>query len=238
MARYAAHAILLGVTVAITTAAPAGAQTYKLAALDGTVHFTNAPNDPAYGRTGFRGATESGSRANIYSREIADAAIRYAVPERLVWAVIRAESGFDPRAVSGKGARGLMQLMPETAAILGVRDSFNPRENIDAGVRHLRALIDRFNNDLRLAIAAYNAGEKAVLAYRGIPPYRETQEYVTRVLRFYAGTPIESTASTPIKGTQVAWIELPGGMYQILKADGTVVYTNIHPTNWSRQPGG
>src|SRR5207249_1687717 len=126
MARYAAQAILLGVTVAITTAAPAGAQTYRL-----TDH-------------------------RAYSREIADAAARHAVPERLVWAVIRAESGFDPRAVSRQGARGLMQLMPETAAMLGVRDAFNPRENIDAGVRHLRALIERFRNDLRLAIAAYN----------------------------------------------------------------------------------
>src|SRR5437016_10811126 len=130
MARYAAQAILLGVTVAITTAAPAGAQTYRL-----TDH-------------------------RAYSREIADAAARHAVPERLVWAVIRAESGFDPRAVSPRGAQGLMQLMPETAAILGVRDVFNPYENIDGGVRHLRALIERFGHDLRLVLAAYNAGEK------------------------------------------------------------------------------
>src|SRR5437867_7783425 len=114
MTRYWAQAILLGVTLTVTTAAPAGAQTYKLA------------------------------DHHAYSREIAEAAARHAVPERLVWAVIRAESGFDPRAVSRQGARGLMQLMPETAAMRGVRDAFNPRENIDAGVRHLRALIERF----------------------------------------------------------------------------------------------
>src|SRR6266545_3870700 len=93
------------------------------------------------------------------------------------------------RAVSRKGARGLMQLMPETAAILGVRDSFDPRENIHAGARHLHGLMERFRYDLPLAIAAYNAGEKPVVAFRGIPPYPETREYVTRVLRLY-GAPI------------------------------------------------
>jgi soluble lytic murein transglycosylase-like protein len=243
MVRYGAQAILLGVTVTvtITTAAPAGAQTYRLAALDGTIHLTNTPTSPAYRGMGVTGATDPGSWGNqqAYSREIAEAAARYGVPERLVWAVIRAESGFDARAVSRKGARGLMQLMPETAAILGVRDSFNPRENIDAGVRHLRALLERFRNNLRFAIAAYNAGEKAVASYGGIPPYPETQEYVTRVLRFYgSNTPIESTSSPSIEPARVVWFELPGGMYQIVKEDGTVVYTNISPANWPRPPGG
>ena len=148
----------------------------------------------------------------VYARDIADASARYAVPERLVWAVIQVESGFDHRAVSPRGARGLMQLMPETAAILGVRDCFNPRQNIDGGTRHLQAMLVRFRYDVRLAVAAYNAGEKPVLVYRGVPPYRETREYVAQVLSLYQA-PVES--------------RLPGGVQRIVQANGTVLYTNV-----------
>lgn len=112
-------------------------------------------------------------------------AARHGVPARLVAAIIEAESDFDPRAVSRKGARGLMQLMPETASSLAVRDAFDPYANIDAGVRHLRRLMDRFDGDLPLVLAAYNAGENAVATYGGVPPYRETRRYVARVLRRY-----------------------------------------------------
>src|SRR5262249_58874055 len=109
-----------------------------------------------------------GEDTGPYVKEIRAAAERYGVPIKLVSAVIRAESGFNPRAVSRKGAQGLMQLMPSTASVLGVRNSFDPRENIDGGVRHLRGLLDRFPGNLPHAIAAYNAGEKAVAAYGGI----------------------------------------------------------------------
>jgi soluble lytic murein transglycosylase-like protein len=136
------------------------------------------------------------------------------VPERLIWAVIRVESGFDHRAVSRRGARGLMQLMPRTAKLLGVRDSFDPRQNIDAGTRHLRAMIERFPYDLRLAIAAYNAGEKAVAAHRGVPPYPETRDYVVRVLNLYA-VPVDCCQS---QGS---------GIERIVQADGTIMYTNM-----------
>ena len=112
-------------------------------------------------------------------------AARHHVSPRLVAAVIRAESGFNARAVSPKGAQGLMQLMPQTATILGVRNSFDPRENIEGGVKHLRVLMDRYHNDMPLVLAAYNAGDTAVLTHRGIPPYRETRQYVIRVLRRY-----------------------------------------------------
>ena len=149
-----------------------------------------------------------------YAREIAEASARYAVPERLIWAVIRVESGFDPRAVSPKGARGLMQLMPETAAILGVRNAFDPRENIDGGTRHLKAMMVRFRYDLRLAVAAYNAGVKPVAAYRGVPPYPETRQYVRQVLHFYE-LPVEWRPE-PVRGT-----------HRIVRADGTIVYTNV-----------
>ena len=114
---------------------------------------------------------------------IKEAASRYGVSEELIAAVIEAESQFNPRAVSNRGAQGLMQLMPETAATLGVEDPFSPRDNIHGGVRHLRSLMDRFDNNVPLALAAYNAGHVAVLHYGGIPPYRETRAYVSRILR-------------------------------------------------------
>jgi len=151
---------------------------------------------------------------DAFSREITEAADRYGVPERLIWAVIRVESGFDRRAVSRRGARGLMQLMPETATILGVRDPFNPRENIDAGTRHLRAMIELFRSDLRLALAAYNAGEKPVMAHRGVPPYPATRRYVAQVLHFYAA-PVDPRRP---------WLD---NIYRIAQPSGTIVYTNI-----------
>jgi hypothetical protein len=104
------------------------------------------------------------------------------VPESLVAAVISVESEFNPRAVSSRGALGLMQLMPTTAALLGVRDAFDPRENVDAGARHLRDLLDRFANDVSLALAAYNAGAQAVIRHGGVPPYPETRAFIARVL--------------------------------------------------------
>jgi soluble lytic murein transglycosylase-like protein len=151
---------------------------YKLTAPDGTQHYTNAPTDPRYQRMGFPSGTAAGflrlpqAESGQYQSEIKDAADRYQVPIKLVSAVIRAESGFNARAVSPKGAQGLMQLMPQTANILGVRNSFDPRENIEGGVRHLRAMIDRFPHSLALAIAAYNAGERAVAQYGASRPIR------------------------------------------------------------------
>jgi soluble lytic murein transglycosylase-like protein len=114
---------------------------------------------------------------------IKEAADRYGIDEQLIAAVIEAESQFNPRAVSRRGAQGLMQLMPETAATLGVGDPFSPRENIDGGVRHLKSLMDRFDNNVPLALAAYNAGHVAVIQHKGIPPYPQTRAYVTRIMR-------------------------------------------------------
>jgi hypothetical protein len=114
---------------------------------------------------------------------IREVAVRYRIPPILVAAIVEAESEFNPRAVSRRGARGLMQLMPATAASVHVEDTFNPYENIEGGVRHLRRLMDRFNGDLSLVLAAYNAGEQAVLLYGGVPPYPETRRYVARILR-------------------------------------------------------
>jgi hypothetical protein len=121
-------------------------------------------------------------RATIYDGVIADHASRHSLNPEFVRAVIQAESGFNPRARSAKGAQGLMQLMPQTASEYGVLDAFNPVENIRAGVAYLKSLLVRYNQDESLALAAYNAGPTAVEKYgRTVPPYRETRQYVARI---------------------------------------------------------
>ncbi len=122
---------------------------------------------------------------------IAQAAQRYNLRPGLLRSVMRVESGFNARAVSPKGAMGLMQLMPGTAAALGVADPFNPEENVMAGARYLRQQLDQFGGDERLAVAAYNAGPGAVLRYHDVPPYAETRQYVDRVLTM-AGSDAEA----------------------------------------------
>jgi soluble lytic murein transglycosylase-like protein len=107
------------------------------------------------------------------------------VDSALVKAIIMAESGYNPRAISKRGAKGLMQLMPRTAASLGVKDSFNPEENITGGVKYLKKLLKKFGGNLRLAVAAYNAGVRKVRKYNGIPPFKATRYYVEKVLGYY-----------------------------------------------------
>jgi len=127
----------------------------------------------------------SPARYGRYDEHIRQASALYQIPEDLIRAVIQVESDFDPRAVSPANARGLMQLMPETAERMMVTDIFDPRQNIFGGVRYLRVLANLFNGDIELTVAGYNAGEGAVMRYGGIPPYPETQEYVKRVLANY-----------------------------------------------------
>ena len=130
-----------------------------------------------------------------YDGVIEAAAKRYNVDAALVSALIRAESNFEPRAVSRKGARGLMQLMPATARRLDVRRPFDPGSNVRGGVRYLRELLDRFDNRPELVLAAYNAGEGAVESYQGVPPYRETVGYVKRIFSWWKPAVASAVAS-------------------------------------------
>lgn len=184
-------------TAWLVLAGRAAADIYVYRDSRGVLHFSNAPAEPKY--RFYRSEKDSWravrwtswgrryadpNRYKAYEAIVRDAAERHQVDVALVKAVIRAESDFVPDAVSPKGALGLMQLMPSTARRHGVIRVFDPRENVDGGVRHLRYLLDRFSGNLRLALAAYNAGEAAVERHGGIPPYPETWEYVARVLNF------------------------------------------------------
>ena len=158
---------------------------YRFVDAGGVIHFSNAPTDSRYrafktDRPRFHVAPAPLSQA--LHRTIAATSLQHRMDPALVRAVIKAESAFDSSAVSPKGAMGLMQLMPETAWSLQVSNPYDPEQNIAGGVRHLRYLLDRFQGDLPLALAAYNAGESRALKDTRIP---ETREYVRRVLRFY-----------------------------------------------------
>ncbi len=164
------------------------ADIYKFEDEDGVIHISNVPTDERY-RLWWKEATPEQRRyamkSPLFESHILKAADKHRVESDLIKAVIKAESDFNHRAVSRKGARGLMQLMPGTAYRYRVNDSFDPWSNIEGGVRYLRYLLDLYNGDLELTLAAYNAGEAAVAKYNNrIPPYQETRTYVQRVLRY------------------------------------------------------
>jgi soluble lytic murein transglycosylase-like protein len=177
----------LCVTWLLVSAAYTKADVYVYRDDRGIVHFTNVPTKPVYRPfliLQHYARTLRGRETAQFDRLIAAACARYMVEFALVKAVIKAESAFDPLALSSAGARGLMQLMPETAALHGVENSHDPRSNIEGGVRHLRLLLNRFRGNLPLTLAAYNAGAETVERYKGVPPYEETQTYIQRVLQY------------------------------------------------------
>jgi soluble lytic murein transglycosylase-like protein len=198
------HILRIASILAISLVLPGLAQAdiYTYTDADGTVHFTNTPGGDRRYRLYIRGngwqkpgaapgvipvppSDRDVGRFTRYDEWIHQAATLYQIPEQLVRAIIRCESDYDPRAVSVSGARGLMQLMPDTALIMQVHDIDDPRENIFGGVRLLRVLANEFNGDLELTVAAYNAGDGAVIRFAGIPPFLQTRDYVVNVTKYY-----------------------------------------------------
>ena len=179
---------------ALAAPCPAKADIYRYVDEDDIVHFTDAPTDKRFKvfmrdlkkdkelRTKLKYA--SSVNPAEFDQLIKTCSEKYGVNQCLVKAVIHAESGYNPNAVSSKGASGLMQLMPGTAKSLKVADRFNPKDNVEGGVKYLRFLLDTFKGDVSLAVAAYNAGLGKVAKYGGIPPYNETRTYVNRVLSY------------------------------------------------------
>lgn len=172
---------------------PAAAGIYAFSDANGVIHYTNMPSYPRYAgmkqlsylpRPAAR-QTRPADRQR-FSPLVAQAARDFQLDQALLHAVIAVESDYDPHAVSERGAVGLMQLMPQTAQRYGVRNPRDPAQNIRGGARYLRDLMEKFDNDLTLALAAYNAGEQAVVRHGNrVPPYHETRTYVPRVLDFY-----------------------------------------------------
>jgi len=183
------------------TSAIAGDRVYQYTDPNGRVIFSDRKKHDAklvkvkyYGRPAAKvscvgdDSTKMASRMSTYQPFIDKYAKEYNIDPDLVIAVIRTESCFDRKAVSRVGARGLMQLMPATAKYLGVKDSFDAEQNIEGGVKYLREMLDTFNQDQKLALAAYNAGPGAVNKYNGIPPFKETQNYVKKITAMYSPT--------------------------------------------------
>jgi soluble lytic murein transglycosylase-like protein len=219
-------------------APPAQAQIRKLVEENGRIVFVNAddnnPARPAKARSGNsalaaasrtgtalseeergRGSYRDLSRAEI-DKYVDEMAAKHKVDPELIRAVIFAESGYNPAATSRKGAQGLMQLMPGTAQQLGVRDAYNPKQNIEAGVRYLRALLDKYDGDLDKALAAYNAGEGAVERAGGVPAYRETQNYVQKITDRYFHS----------EARNKNWVPQPRTIRREVDERGKVVFTN------------
>ncbi len=168
---------------------------YSFVDESGRMHFSNVPADPRYRPLPGYGTVRRLAAPKRYGKFISEAAARYRLDPELIRAVIKVESGYNPHAVSARGAMGLMQLMPETAAEMQVNTPFAAEENIMGGSRYLRQLLDLFEGDLRLGLAAYNAGPSRVLEKRGIPNIPETKQYVQKVLHEYGRTRGASLAS-------------------------------------------
>lgn len=219
------RALLIALFVWATTVVPASAQIYTWRDASGNLVLSNKPHSgdgrvttyAVAGSTLIRTATKPASSRGItaYDDLISQNATRHGISADLVRAVIQAESGFNPRAVSPKGAMGLMQLMPATARDLGVIDPFQPAENIRGGVAYLAQLLARFNQNVELALAAYNAGPERVERYDGVPPYRETRAYVKKI----TGATQSAAPPAPVI---YKWMELVNGQPKIR-------YSNIPP---------
>lgn len=206
------RALIWGVALTFLASASAYAEMYMYTDEAGVVVFTDLPNRKAVNLKQYNKKRVSLSSAD-YQEIIRRSAERYGLDHKLINAVVRVESNFDEYAISRQGALGLMQLMPSTASQLGVYNPFSPEQNIDGGVRYLKDLIERFDGDLRLALAAYNAGPTAVEKYGDVPPIPETQNYLKKISSHYSLKP--GTASQKRRP-----------VYRLVLKDGTILYTN------------
>ncbi|MCI0408021.1 MAG: lytic transglycosylase domain-containing protein [Acidobacteria bacterium] len=215
-------AVLLAEGVAFASMAR-GDSFYYQTEEDGSISLTNAPDDRRYHAFMSTGGS-GGAPTGRYSEQIRRESGRYGLDPNLVEAVIATESNFNPWAVSPKGARGLMQLMPGTAQRFGVKNVHDPSQNIQGGVQYLRYLLDLFGGDLVLALAAYNAGEGVVQSLGRVPNYQETRQYVDRVLARY-GQGIPSRAMKA--GGRKAMAARPKPqIYSTVSQDGTLVFSD------------
>jgi len=224
-------AAFLGGILAASPLPGFGASVYVHVDEEGIAHFTDAPTKsyfrllPAFGLPKDVDLTHG-----QYADLINALAVEHGVDPVLVKAIIRTESNFDQHAVSRKGARGLMQLMPGTAHRFTVSNPFDPAENIRGGVAYLKYLQELFPGQLSLVIAAYNAGENAVLRHNAVPPYPETREYVKRVLRYYGRRADRLFVSARPPGSSSSRAARPASsVFRTEAADGTPVYSNLPP---------
>ena len=213
--RWLLAAAALSLFLVAGTPGRAAGDIYQRIQPDGTIMFTNVPTDARYRKIS-RERLRIRARLSPHAleRTIARHSEQHRLSPALIRAVIKAESDFDPTAVSRAGAVGLMQLMPETAVKLNVRDRYDPEQNVAGGARYLRQLLDRFDGNLPLALAAYNAGVNRVERYRTLPPFQETRHYVKKVLRFYREF-VVSQSSTSIR---------PGPVFTVPPASRTAAY--------------
>lgn len=215
------------------------ADIYKYISDDGTVYFTNAPVEKngtvvVRERGFYRRSNKKYSNVYVdkesFHNMVEERAKLHNIDPQLVKAVIKAESNWNPNAVSPKGAQGLMQLMPSTASILGVGNPFDPEDNIDGGIRYLKYLLQKFNGNLTLALAAYNAGPKLVERIKSIPPIPETITYVKRVINYYSG-------GRGAANTDFAKIRREDRIQRMILKDGTVLFTNSYLANTYGEQG-
>jgi soluble lytic murein transglycosylase-like protein len=204
-------------------AASASADIYKYTDENGVICYTDAPFGKKTEKVQAQknGNTQTLTVPANFSQYVKKAARKYEIEPELIHAVIKTESNGNHRAISKKGAMGLMQLMPSTASDMNVQNPFNPEENIDGGTRYLRFLLEKFNGNLTLALAAYNSGPGTVEKYGSIPPISETRQYVNKVFSYYNG----KRRFPPSDATR-DYQEKPAPIYKVVLEDGTVLFTN------------